>query len=84
MLGRNGGGIIHITVEKECILMGRIEANGRDGTGIKPGGGSGGSILIETNTLNISDTASIFAQSGCLGGCGRVRINIKDKQKLNL
>lgn len=81
MIGGNGGGIIHIIVEKEFVLNGKIASNGMDGTGIRPGGGSGGSIKIEAKCIKMSESSCIMAKGGYLGGDGRIRINVQNKDK---
>lgn len=69
-IGGAGGGAVHLVVTETLTLDGTISANGDDG-GYKPGGyflsgggGSGGSIWIETATLTGQETGLIQANGG--------------------
>jgi hypothetical protein len=69
-LGGAGGGIIKLDVKSQCVLNGNLYANGTNGTFDvsyirASGGGSGGSIWINT-----SDLAGIGADILVLGGDG--------------
>jgi hypothetical protein len=74
--GGSGGGAIKIDVADTITIDGTISANGGNGSGTTPGGaGSGGSIWIDTQTLNGSGL--ITANGGTTlfsGGGGRIAI----------
>jgi YD repeat-containing protein len=69
--GGAGGGAIHLMVAGTLTLNGQITANGTNGTCAHAGGGSGGSIYIQTDTL--SGSGSMHADGGAgvnVGGGG--------------
>eukprot|EP01084_Bolivina_argentea_P241513 405425_1 len=80
MKGGNGGGIISICSYGNIIMKeySTITANG-----IKPrscaGSGSGGSILIECNKLDMAENTSIQSKPH-----GRIRINLNKNSKSNI
>ncbi|MCF7668638.1 MAG: hypothetical protein K9N48_02560, partial [Verrucomicrobia bacterium] len=66
--GSRGGGIIKITAT-EVELMGEIRSNGRNGrSGEHQGGGSGGTVWIETGVMD--GTGIIRANGGGVNGYG--------------
>lgn len=67
--GGDGGGAIHLIVPGTLTNNGIIRVNGRNGTysSAGSGGGSGGSIWIETNTWAGAATASVTAIGGNAG-----------------
>jgi len=81
-LGGTGGGALHLNLSGMLTVNGEIAADGNPGTGYpgyaSGGGGSGGSIWIETNTLTGNGT--IHANGGGhepiggSGGGGRIAV----------
>jgi hypothetical protein len=61
-LGGAGGGAMHLTVNGTLDAVGRISANGGNGSGLGGGGGSGGSIWLTVGTL--AGAGSITANGG--------------------
>ena len=88
--GGRGGGAVSITVSGELTLNGEITSNGLAGSGYKPpmgtargaGGGSGGSIRIETNLLSGTGLISANGGSGSYyaggGSGGRIALDYKE------
>ncbi|HCE66252.1 MAG TPA: hypothetical protein DER40_01640 [Geobacter sp.] len=76
-IGGNGGGLINITASEALVVNGGILANGGAGsTDQNPGGGSGGSISINTSLLQ--GLGTIAANGGGYevgGGGGRIAIS---------
>lgn len=70
--GGTGGGAIHFIVSGTLTVNGEISADGKPGTDtgeyFSGGGGSGGSIWIETN--NLTGSGFIHANGGTGGGDG--------------
>ncbi|MCP5009814.1 MAG: hypothetical protein GY942_07550, partial [Aestuariibacter sp.] len=67
-VGGSGGGAIHLVVSNSLVVDGLISANGLDGSSFSfdgAGGGSGGSIWIETPV--ISGSGTIQANGGAGG-----------------
>jgi hypothetical protein len=67
--GGEGGGAVHLVVESELALDGRISANGGEGIGTY-GGGSGGSVWIESGTLSGQGRVEALGGSGGPDGGG--------------
>ncbi len=73
-VGGTGGGIVRIIADT-VVLDGQISANGLTGSGSLAGGGSGGSIWIETAVLSGSGVFHADgAAAGHGGGGGRIAI----------
>ena len=73
--GGIGGGIIHIYANDRVEIDGTVVSNGEDSTGGRGGGGSGGSVYIETeNFLGLGDIntngGSASGETNCRGGGG--------------
>lgn len=69
-VGAVGGGAISITVGGLAHILGTIQANGQDGVGnasYAAGGGAGGSIYLETDTLKGIGYISAQGGDGYLG-----------------
>jgi RHS repeat-associated protein len=68
--GGDGGGAIHLVVAGTLTVSGTLSANGTDGTGDYwatgggSGGGAGGSIWVEAQTLNVNGNGKIQANGG--------------------
>jgi len=75
--GGTGGGVTHLTVANTLTVNGEISADGNDGE-LNSGGGSGGSLWIQTATLagNGLITATGGNGNGTAGGGGGGRIAI--------
>ena len=82
--GGRGGGLVRITAAS-LILDGNILANGESRSGNYEGGGSGGGIYLDVDTLNGSGTiqamggngryhSSVSGADGGSGGGGRIAI----------
>ncbi|NLF38299.1 carboxypeptidase regulatory-like domain-containing protein [bacterium] len=74
----HGGGAIILNIDAALTLDGAISANGGNGTPNDCAGGSGGSILVRTETLAGSGTFSATGGAGTpyagAGGGGRVAV----------
>ena len=81
-IGGSGGGVIRMTIGGTLIVDGEIEANGgagqTDGVSCNAGGGSGGSIWIETEFLEGIGSIEAFGGSspGNAGGGAGGRIAV--------
>lgn len=79
--GGNGGGLIHIEVERTFTLDGKLLANGYAGT-FSSGGGSGGGIHVRCSMFTGADSMIVSANGGnggnyensSGGGGGRIAI----------
>ncbi len=74
--GGNGGGRIDLQASVSLTVNGHLRADGMAGEGDGAGGGSGGSIWIDTSLLK--GTGSIHADGGgtqVSGGGGRIRVD---------
>ena len=60
-----GGGIIKMTVSNKLKLDGSITCSGSSGTAAASGGGSGGSLWIETNLIQGSNLFMILVGHFC-------------------
>jgi RHS repeat-associated protein len=81
--GGSGGGAIWLNVNGTLAVNGVISANGNDGAGKVPGGGAGGSILINVETLSGSGAVQARGGHGAInvaygdgggGGGGRIAV----------
>jgi hypothetical protein len=83
--GGRGGGIIKLSSSNATVINGRVSSDGGCGTGSgekAAGGGSGGSIWIETPSLSGSGLVAVRGGSGANGSCadggggsgGRIRV----------
>ena len=84
--GGAGGGMLLWRVGQQLELDGLVTLRGANGSGTNAGGGSGGSILIETT--NITGYGEVNVQGGdcsgsmCSGGSGgRVAIHVRFRHK---
>ena len=84
--GGSGGGMLLWRVGKQLELDGLVTLRGMNGSGLNAGGGSGGSILIETT--NITGYGEINVQGGdcsgseCSGGSGgRIAVHVRFRHK---
>ena len=68
--GGSGGGYLVWKVSKELELNGLLTANGQDGRGQDAGGGSGGSMLIETTNMTGHGEISVLGGQGSGQGGG--------------
>lgn len=79
--GGSGGGYLVWKISKYLELNGELTANGKNGEGPNSGGGSGGSILIETTNMTghgrISVKGGQGAGNGGGGSGGRVAIHCR-------
>ena len=80
-IGGSGGGYLVWKVSKRLELNGLLTASGEDGHGSNAGGGSGGSMLIETTNMtghgNISVLGGRGVGQGGGGSGGRVGIHCR-------
>ncbi len=68
----DGGGAVHLVVSETFALSGTLSADGING-------GSGGSILIDTEVITITDNGMVRADGGNSGGAGgRIAIYADD------
>lgn len=76
--GGTGGGAIHLVVRNHLTLDGSISANAGPGEPDKFGGGAGGSLWVETGTLEgggqFSATGSDGGEHSGGGGGGRIAV----------
>lgn len=84
--GGSGGGMLLWKVGQELELDGLVTLRGRNGSGLNAGGGSGGSILIETT--NITGYGEINVQGGDCSGPnssggsgGRIAVHVRFRHK---
>ena len=68
--GGNGGGLVLIQATEELKVEGGILAKGLPGAGYSAGGGSGGSVNLETKLLHGEGTISSNGGGGEVGGGG--------------
>ena len=61
--GGKGGGYLIWKISKYLELNGLLTANGQDGGGTNAGGGSGGSILIESTNMTGHGEISVFRRA---------------------
>ena len=84
--GGSGGGMLLWRVGQEIELDGLVSLRGFNGTGANAGGGSGGSILIETTNftgygeINVGGGKGSGA-SGSGGAGGRIAVHIRFRHK---
>lgn len=70
--GGSGGGVLAWKVSKRFQLNGLLSARGTNAVGLNGGGGSGGSILIETTNMTGHGEISVTGGSGTgIGGGGK-------------
>src|SRR5258706_3179849 len=69
-VGGAGGGAIHLHVSDTLIVNGDLSADGVAPNGDRAGGGSGGSIYLETGTLSGNGLVHAKGGSGIGGGSG--------------
>ena len=77
--GGNGGGALRLSVDGMLLLDGTISANGASGSAAYAGGGSGGSIWVDTASLSGSGRFEANGgtgnnNSGGGGGGGRIAV----------
>jgi len=88
--GGNGGGALLIKA-KSITILGKILANGTAGSGFFGGGGSGGTICLEADTIKVGPKALIqavggrggkgsYRSFGGSGGAGRISLRAKELQ----
>ena len=68
-VGGRGGGIMQLTVGGRAFIDGDLLADASPG-GTYSGGGSGGSILLQTNIFEGYGTVSVTGGAGATGGSG--------------
>jgi hypothetical protein len=61
-----GGGVLHVTASNSIYIAGSLIADGTEPTNYNKGssGGAGGSILLETLSFSLADTAYLSAKGG--------------------
>ena len=83
--GGAGGGMLHWRVGEDLELDGLVNLRGMNGKGVDAGGGSGGSILIETTNISgygVIDVAGGQGSGRGSGGAGgRVAVHVRFKHK---
>lgn len=73
--GGSGGGVLDWKVSQRFELNGLLSARGTNASGLNGGGGSGGSILIETTNMTGHGEISVIGGSGTgFGGGGRLKL----------
>ena len=76
-MGGRGGGILFLNISDTLDIEGTLSADGDNHVGSEAGGGSGGSILIRTVTLEGSGTVQVSSVrsslSKALGGLATSR-----------
>ena len=83
--GGTGGGMLHWRVGEDFELDGLVTLAGKNGSGLDAGGGSGGSILIETTNftgygeINVAGGGGTGRGSGAAGG--RIAVHVRFKHK---
>lgn len=76
-MGGSGGGLLFWKTSHYMELNGLLSLKGLDGTGHDSGGGSGGSILIETTNITGHGEISVRGGNGQGGGAAGGRIGIQ-------
>ena len=84
--GGSGGGMLHWRIGQEIELDGLVTLRGRDGSGTSAGGGSGGSILIETTNFTGYGEVNVMGgdgsgPSGSGGSGGRISAHVRFRHK---
>ena len=83
--GGSGGGILLLTVSDTLVIDGTVRASGENAPGLCAGGGAGGTVLVNTTTLdgagsvevnggNGQGTTAYFGGGG--GGGGRIAVYV--------
>ena len=86
--GGSGGGMLHWRIGQEIELDGLVALRGMDGTGANAGGGSGGSILIETTNFTGYGDIDVgggngSGSDGSGGSGGRIAVHIRFRHKFS-
>ena len=84
--GGSGGGMLHWRIGQEIELDGLVTLRGRSGSGTNAGGGSGGSILIETTNFTGYGEINVMGgdgagPSGSGGSGGRISAHVRFRHK---
>ena len=84
--GGSGGGMLHWRIGQEIELDGLVTLRGGDGSGTSAGGGSGGSILIETTNFTGYGEVNVMGgsgsgPSGSGGSGGRISAHVRFRHK---
>ena len=83
-IGGQGGGMLFIKVANLLVIDGEIRSNGGDGKAISGGGGSGGSVLIDTfkfrgmGNITANGGSSFENGVGSAGAGGRIAIYLQE------
>ena len=81
--GGSGGGFLHLKIGRRCHIDGTVKSYGHSATGSNSGGGSGGSVFVES--YNFSGHGVLDASggdgigSGNAGSGGRIALHISAK-----
>ena len=59
--GGAGGGILYLKINNTLTINGDLKSNGMSPASVGSGGGSGGSILIETNAFGGTGTVQVIS-----------------------